>query len=386
MSSSCSLSRHSINEPCANPLTRVVGMNRDLFDVRTPIDPFYKHIAHGLFIDDVDPHPAITTRILKDIDRKRFVIRDRRHTVGGEHFSGGAFDVLQQRRFIWSAVSYRTWQHSTPPVSIGHNSAMDDARQRLRQSFDKAATTYLAARPSYPEKLYQRLLSVCELTPDAKLLEVGCGPGLATLTLARLGYHIDCIEPGENLAEQARRNLTDSHCRVWQEDFEDLSIDPAEYDLVFAATAWQWVDPQVRYAKAAAVLKSGGHLAFWDANHVFPQNGDTIFQTIQPVYDEIGEGLPGSHEWPQPGQLPDRSAEFEDSGLFDTVHVEHFDWEVRYSIDQYIDLLLTFSGHILMEQWQLERLFNALRTLVAQRPEPFIRRHWGCVLHVARKR
>ena len=65
------------------------------------------------------------------------------------------------------------------------------------------------------------------------------------------------------------------------------------YDLVYAATAWHWVDPEVRYQRAHEVLRPGGHLAFWRADHVFPVGGDPFFAEIQEVYDEIGEGLPG---------------------------------------------------------------------------------------------
>lgn len=43
-----------------------------------------------------------------------------------------------------------------------------------------------------------------------------------------------------------------------------------EFALVFAATAWNWVDPAVRYGLAWRALRPGGHLAFWNAAHVFP--------------------------------------------------------------------------------------------------------------------
>jgi hypothetical protein len=62
--------------------------------------------------------------------------------------------------------------------------------------------------------------------------------------------------------------------------------------LVYAATAWHWVDPAVRYRRARAALRPGGHLAFWSALHVMPDDGDPFFREIQDVYGEIGEALP----------------------------------------------------------------------------------------------
>lgn len=46
------------------------------------------------------------------------------------------------------------------------------------------------------------------------------------------------------------------------------------FDLVFAATAWHWIDPAVRYQRAFDFLRPGGHLAFWSAAHVLPEGGD----------------------------------------------------------------------------------------------------------------
>ncbi|GAF45845.1 MULTISPECIES: class I SAM-dependent methyltransferase [Rhodococcus] len=55
-------------------------------------------------------------------------------------------------------------------------------------------------------------------------------------------------------------------------------------------------------------------------------------------------------------------------------------------VDGYLDLLDTFSGHIAMATWQRERLYSEIRRRVAERPEHRIRRHFGAVLHVARRR
>ncbi len=66
--------------------------------------------------------------------------------------------------------------------------------------------------------------------------------------------------------------------------------------------------------------------------------------------------------------------------------MRQFDWEVSYDAEAYIRLLDTFSGHIAMEQWQRDRLYGAIRERLARRPDGRLRRHWGAVLHVARRR
>ena len=134
---------------------------------------------------------------------------------------------------------------------------------------------------------------------------------------------------------------------------------------MFAATAWHWLDPATRYRRAWELLRPGGHLAFWGAVHVFPDDGDPFFREIQPVYDEIGEGRAADATWPRPGDLPDDGADIEASGLFDDVQVRQYDWEIRYDAESYIALLDTFSGHLEMAPGKRAHLYDAIRARLA---------------------
>lgn len=263
-----------------------------------------------------------------------------------------------------------------------------DRRTFRRATFDSAAQKYHDARPDYPPPLYDELIRVTGLRPGDSLLEIGGGTGKATVELARRGFTITSVELGPALAAAARANLSQfPHAEVVCADFDDW--EPAHgrlFDLVFAATAWHWIDPTIRYTKAARLLRSRGHLAFWTAQHVFPEGGDSFFREIQPIYDKIGEGLAGAATWPRPGELADQRAEIEVSGLFDEVAVRHFDWEVSYDVEGYLDLLDTFSGHIAMARWQRELLYREIRRLFEDRAEHRVRRHFGAVLHTARRR
>jgi SAM-dependent methyltransferase len=259
-------------------------------------------------------------------------------------------------------------------------------RQRLGRTFDRASDIYQRARPEYPASLFDHVLEVTQLADHARLLEVGCATGKATLPLARRGFRITCVEPGLALAAAARRNLAQFEVEIVRAQFEDWTPTGDPFEMVYAATAWHWVDPTVRYAKAAQVLQSRGYLAFWSAVHVFPSDGDPFFVDIQHVYDEIGEGMPPDTPLPRPGELDDEREQIEASGLFEVLDICQFDWETVYDADGYIDLLNTFSGHIAMQEWQRERLYAEIRGRLAQRPDGRLRRHWGAVLHTARRR
>lgn len=262
----------------------------------------------------------------------------------------------------------------------------DEQRLQLRQTFNQTADTYQRARPEYPAELFDALISAAGLAPGARLLEVGCATGKATVPLARRGFQVTCIELGTELAAAARRNLAGLSAEVVQGRFEDWEPAPGgEFDLVFAATAWHWIDPDVRYRAAWRALRPEGHLAFWSAAHVVPDGGDPFFQELQEVYDEIGEGLPPGYTWIRPGELPVYTDEIEASGLFQITPVRQFDWEQVYDAEGYIALLDTFSGNIAMADWQRERLYSEIRRRLAQRPDGTLRRHWGSALHIARR-
>jgi SAM-dependent methyltransferase len=260
-------------------------------------------------------------------------------------------------------------------------------RERLAATFNSAARLYHQARPEYPDRLYGELTRLARLGPGDRLLEVGCATGKATIPLARRGFRITCVEIGADLAAEARRNLEGfPQVSIVNEAFETWEPPQPGFDLVFAATAWHWIDPAIRYRKAWELLRGGGHLAFWSAAHAFPTGGDRFFRELQDVYDEIGESLPAGTQFPAPAELPDERAEIAATGLFTDVAVRRFGWEIDYTADEYIRLLDTFSGHIAMAQWQRDRLYGEIRRRLAERPGGHLRRGWGAVLHVARRR
>ena len=260
-------------------------------------------------------------------------------------------------------------------------------REQLRTTFNAASARYHQARPEYPAELYDELVRLARLRPGDRLLEVGCATGKATIPLARRGFQITCVELGADLAAEARRNLAGfPRVNISDGAFETRGPPQAGFALVFAATAWHWIDPAVRYRRAWELLREGGHLAFWSATHAFPAGGDRFFRDLQEIYDEIGEGLPPGAQFPAAAELPDERAEIEATGLFTDTQIRRFGWEIEYTADEYIRLLDTFSGHIAMAQWQRDRLYGEIRRRLAERPGGRLRRSWGAVLHVARRR
>jgi SAM-dependent methyltransferase len=262
----------------------------------------------------------------------------------------------------------------------------EDRRPVLRLTFDSAAELYDRARPRYPEALFDAVARLCGLRPGDHVLEVGSGTGIATRPLVERGLVVTCVELGESLVAVARDRFADTpSVRIVHADFETWRPgDEVRFDAAVAATSWHWIDPAVGYPNLATLLRPGGHLAVWTASHVFPADGDDFFVELQEVYDEIGEGLPPDSSQPSPAELTPPGVEAASNGRFVTTATERFDWETIYDATSYIDLLDTFSGHIAMQPWQRQRLYDEIRRRLALRTDGRLRRHWGVVLEVSR--
>ena len=185
--------------------------------------------------------------------------------------------------------------------------------------------------PSIRSRIFDDLFALGSLGRDAAVVEVGCGTGQATKHLARRVCRVMCVELGENLAAVARRNLKSfPRVEVVTATFESWEPRDSLFDLVFASSSWHWIDPEIRYRKAARVLKPGGILAIVDNGHAFPEKFDPFFTEIQRCYEAAGE----PHlEWPppRPEEEPDRRAEIERSGLFEVVGVKRHVWAIDYT-------------------------------------------------------
>jgi SAM-dependent methyltransferase len=256
--------------------------------------------------------------------------------------------------------------------------------ERLRLTFDEDALLYDKTRPAYPAELIDDLVVMGGLHRGGRVLEVGCGTGQATQSLARRGCHIDCVELGRNLAAVARERLSEwGKVRVITADFETWDRGAAVYDMVLAATSWHWLNLEVRYRKAAQALEPGGALAIITTHHVLPRGGDRFFADVQDDYASIGEV---DSPPPLPDHVGDLAEEIRSTGWFSDVGVRRYLWAQTYTADDYLSLLDTYSGHRAMEAPTRELLYRRIARRIEARPDRQVTKDYLFVLHVARSR
>ena len=251
-----------------------------------------------------------------------------------------------------------------------------------RTTFDGVAKTYDQARPRYPEQLFEDAIALSGIPREGRILEVGCGPGKATLPLARRGYAMLCVELGADLAALARENCRPyPQVKILHTSFEDWPLEKDAFDLLISAQAWHWIPPEIGYAKAAAALKDTGALALiW--NHS-PRPDTPLFRAIQEVYQQRAPHMTGSRSRPTLEELIERTVvEIDASGLFGKVQVREYPWTERYTADQYVKLMYTYSDHLRLD----EAAFQGLCAGVHEAIERFggvVDRPYRSLLYVA---
>ena len=80
-------------------------------------------------------------------------------------------------------------------------------RRDLGRVFNEVPELYDRVRPRYPDELFADLVTVTRTDERSSVLEVGCGTGQATRSLAALGCSVTAVEPGAEVAALARQRL-----------------------------------------------------------------------------------------------------------------------------------------------------------------------------------
>jgi SAM-dependent methyltransferase len=219
------------------------------------------------------------------------------------------------------------------------------------ESFGAIAELYDRVRPSYPQALIDALLA----EHPRRVLDVGCGTGIAASLLAARGCQVLGLEIDERMARVARtRGL-----EVEVAPFERWNAGGRSFELVSSAQAWHWIDPLAGAQQAASVLEVGGRLGlFWNFGSPPAEVSallNTIYERLAPGIDRHSVLLGGSDARGQ--TAADGIAA---SGSFAAAEVERFAWSKTHETAGWLELLQTHSDHQTLPAEQREALLQAV--------------------------
>lgn len=155
-----------------------------------------------------------------------------------------------------------------------------------KQGFSRAADRYQQARPSYPAALMPWLQQQLNLSPEARVLDLGAGTGKFISHLKQLSPHILAVDPVAQMLAQLQQQHPD--IPTIQAMSDQLPLDDQSIDAVFCAQSFHWFSNRDSVQDIYRILTPQGHLVLiWNqrdiqvdwvkalADCILPLEGDT---------------------------------------------------------------------------------------------------------------
>lgn len=261
-----------------------------------------------------------------------------------------------------------------------------------RNWYGSVADAYNRVRPRYAPELISRVIELTQLPLKSNILEIGCGPAIATVSFAELGFSLVSLEPNLEASQLAKQNCAAyPQVKIINTFFEEWEIAKNEFDAVLAATSWHWIDPEIAYFKSFETLKADGHLVLlWNTP---PQLDYPTYQIVDRVYQTIAPTVPLYARYEDQVTHQDHFQKFSQdilsSGYFENLSYESIVNEIQYSLDDYLLLLSTLSPYIALEETTRNNLFAKLREvlyhMLRQDDRDYLKLYYISAFHVARK-
>lgn len=196
---------------------------------------------------------------------------------------------------------------------------------------DKAAQ-YQQFRPTYPESLFQYLVSLTE--KQEYLWDVGTGNGQAAVALSPYFQKVMAtdLKQGQLDAAPIRNNINYVACPAEKTLIPDCSV-----DLITIAQALHWFDFDAFYQEVRRVIKPNGVLAAWCYTLA------RISPEIDAIVEHLYTNILGNEYWPKERDYIDKNYE---TIPFPFLKIKTPDFFIERSLNfyQWIGYLNTWSA------------------------------------------
>jgi SAM-dependent methyltransferase len=267
---------------------------------------------------------------------------------------------------------------------------MHPNRRGLGRVFNEVPELYDRVRAGYPDELFADLVAVTGMDERSSVLEVGCGTGQATRSLAALGCSVTAVEAGAEMAALARRRLAAlRNVDVETSRFEDWDERGARFDVLVAASSWHWVDPSIGWRRAHDVLRPGGWMALI-GNVVVRRPGEPeVYAETADLHERFS---PGNPDWGHPPLEDDVRGSnagwglVDDPGdLFGPTIVRWYPTVQWFNGDGFADLLRSTSIYRSLDRDVREPLLDAIAERIRTRMGDRAARRYLSVLRVGQR-
>src|SRR6476469_2466819 len=127
------------------------------------------------------------------------------------------------------------------------------------ERFSNRVENYVKYRPTYPPEILGVFRSEMGLNKQTVVADVGSGPGILTRLFLENGNVTFGVEPNNAMRQAAQTILKDfQNFRSVSGTAEATTLPDASVDIITAAQAFHWFDPEPTKAEFRRILKPGG--------------------------------------------------------------------------------------------------------------------------------
>lgn len=129
------------------------------------------------------------------------------------------------------------------------------------ERFSNRVANYVKYRPDYPREIIGYLESVCRLTHESVIADIGCGTGISSQLFLENCNAVVGVEPNEAMRAAAVEFLSDfPDFTIVDGTSEATTLPDASMDIVVAAQAFHWFEPAKTLDEFQRILKPNGHI------------------------------------------------------------------------------------------------------------------------------
>jgi tRNA (cmo5U34)-methyltransferase len=170
------------------------------------------------------------------------------------------------------------------PIPLHEKSTVEQIRQRFDadvERFSKLETGQQAAMDAAVILEVVARAAACQVRPQSKLLDLGCGAGNFTLRVLGQVSPLDCVlvdlsQPMLERAEQRVKAATSGSVQTIQSDLRLLSFSPGSFDLILAGQVLHHLREDAEWETMFARF------------HEWLRPGGTLFVADYVAYDDPG--------------------------------------------------------------------------------------------------
>ena len=181
---------------------------------------------------------------------------------------------------------------------------------------------------------YHAVFDKAVVGSETRVLDAGCGAGMALRLAADLGAAVSGIDASAALLEVARSRLPD--ITLAHGDLEELPFEDDAFDVVTGFNSFQYAaDPVTALREARRVTRPGGKVFIMTWGHPAGMEAAALVAALKPLLPPPPPGAAGPFALSEPGKLEELAAK---AGL---TALEVFDVESPWS---YPDLATALKG------------------------------------------